>query len=75
MTETTNQTITFEGQEYNVADLSPEQVTLANHCIDVERKIAAAQFQLQQLQVTNDVFVKMLREALAKKASDEPQTP
>jgi len=58
------QTITIDGTEYNQADLTEEQVVLTNHCLDLDRKISNMNFQLQQLQVGKDSFLKMLKESL-----------
>jgi hypothetical protein len=37
---------------------------LFNHCVDLDRKIGSTQFQLHQLVVGKDAFLKMLKEAL-----------
>ena len=58
------QTINIDGKEYNPADLTEEQVSLTNHCLDLDRKISNMNFQLQQLQVGKDSFFKMLKESL-----------
>jgi len=52
--------------EYFYEDLTPEQQALFSHCIDLDRKIASAQFSLDQLNVGKNAFIKMLEEALAK---------
>lgn len=75
MTDTKEQTITFDDKEYKVSDLTQEQMLLVNHCVDVERKVAAAQFQLQQLQVTHETFTRLLRDALTKEPEVVPDTP
>ena len=40
---------------------------LVNHCLDLDRKIASAQFNLDQLRVGRDAFVKMLKDSLETK--------
>ena len=65
------QTITIDGTEYNQADLTEEQVVLTNHCLDLDRKISNMNFQIQQLQVGKDSFLKMLKESL--KSSEESE--
>ena len=60
------QTITIDGVEYDSATFTEEQVILTNHCLDLDRKIGNMNFQLQQLQVGKDAFVKMLKESLEK---------
>jgi len=37
---------------------------MTNHCLDLDRKISNMNFQLQQLQVGKDSFLKMLTESL-----------
>ena len=59
-----SQTITIDGIEYDSADFTEEQVTLTNHCLDLDRKIANMNFQLQQLQVGKDSFLRMLKASL-----------
>jgi hypothetical protein len=58
--------ITINEVEYNYEDLTPEQQTLFNHCVDLDRKIGSAQFNLDQLNVGKNAFIKLLEEALAK---------
>jgi hypothetical protein len=67
MSENTKKTqITIDGKEYNFEDLTQEQQVLFNHCIDLDRKINSAQFNLDQLNVGKNAFFKMLEESLAK---------
>ena len=58
--------VTVNGKEYQLEDMTPEQQMLCNHCFDLDRKIASAQFNIDQLSVGKDAFVKMLEEALSK---------
>jgi len=58
--------ITINDVEYQYEDLTPEQQTLFNHCIDLDRKIGSAAFNLDQLQVGKQAFIKLLEESLAK---------
>jgi hypothetical protein len=58
--------ITINDKEYQFEDLTSEQQVLFNHCIDLDRKIGSAQFNLDQLMVGKQAFIKMLEEALAK---------
>jgi len=57
--------ITINDKEYQFEDLTQEQQVLFNHCIDLDRKIASSQFNLDQLSVGKQAFIKMLEEALA----------
>ena len=56
--------ITIDGTEYDYNDLTEEQQALFNHCVDLDRKIANMNFQLQQLQVGKDSFLRMLKTSL-----------
>jgi hypothetical protein len=58
--------VTVNGKEYQFEDMTLEQQMLCNHCFDLDRKIASAQFNLDQLSVGKDAFIKMLEEALSK---------
>ena len=58
--------ITINDKEYQYEDLTAEQQTLFNHCIDLDRKISSAAFNLDQLQVGKQAFIKLLEESLAK---------
>jgi hypothetical protein len=64
------QMITIDGVEHNLDEMSDEQKLLVNHCLDLDRKIASTQFQLQQLQVGKDSFVRMLKDSLEKSKND-----
>jgi hypothetical protein len=66
MGEKQTKPITIDGVDYDTNDFTEEQVLLTNHCLDLDRKIGSTQFQLQQLQVGKDSFLKMLKESLEK---------
>jgi hypothetical protein len=56
--------------EYMFEDMTQEQQMLVNHVADLDRKIASSQFNLDQLSVGKQAFIKMLEDALAK----QPET-
>ena len=60
-----SQIVTIDGVEHDANTFTEEQVLLLNHCMDLDRKIASTQFQLQQLQVGKDAFLSMLKGKLA----------
>lgn len=62
--------ITINDVEYIFEDMTPEQQVLVNHCLDLDRKIGSSQFNLDQLNIGKQAFVKLLEEALAK----QPET-
>ena len=59
-----SQMITINDVEYDTATFTDEQVVLTNHCLDLDKKIGNMNFQLQQLQVGKESFLKMLTESL-----------
>ena len=63
--------ITIDDKEYTFEDLTAEQQTLFNHCIDLDRKIGSAQFNLDQLQVGKKAFIDMLKASLEATASTQ----
>ena len=56
--------ITVNNVEYTYEDMTPEQQAIVNHCADLDRKIKSTQFNLDQLSVGKDAFVRMLEQAL-----------
>ena len=65
-----SQTITLNGKVYDTATFTEKQLLITNHCLDLEGKIAAMQFQLEQLQVSKEAFVNMLNEELKEPAAE-----
>ena len=68
--------VTINGVEYKYEDMTQEQQMLCNHCFDLDRKIASAQFNLDQLSVGKDAFIARLKAALEAKPESqaEPET-
>jgi hypothetical protein len=60
-------TITINGTEYTQDQLTDAQKAIINHIGDLERKINAKKFSLEQLQVGKEAFLTMLTKLL-----DEP---
>ena len=67
MSEKKTQTIVIDNVEHNFDDMTQEQQTLVNHCLDLDRKIASTQFNLDQLNVGKQAFISMLKQSLEKK--------
>ena len=61
------QTVTIDGTEYDIADLSDQSKMLIDHVADLDRKLASMAFQRDQLQVGRDAFFSMLKKALETK--------
>jgi len=56
--------ITIDNVEYNFEDLTNEQQVLFNHCVDLDRKMDSAKFNLDQLNVGKQAFINMLKQSL-----------
>jgi hypothetical protein len=63
--------VIIDDVEYIFEDMNKEQQMLVNHVADLDRKIGSAQFNLDQLAVGKDAFIKMLKESLEKKPEAE----
>jgi hypothetical protein len=64
MSEKKTQTITIDDVEHDFNEMTDEQKLLVNHCLDLDRKIASTQFNLDQLQVGKEAFLARLKTAL-----------
>ena len=62
--------ITINEVEYLFEDLTKEQQALFNHCVDLDRKMGSAQFNLDQLAVGKEAFIKRLEEALKTEVAE-----
>lgn len=58
--------VTIDGIEYKYEDMTQEQQALVNHVADLDRKLASARFNVDQLQVGRDAFFSMLKQSLDK---------
>ena len=67
--------ITIDGVEYKLEDMTQEQQLLVNHLVDLDRKLSAARFNVDQLQVGHGAFVTMLKQSLeAAKQTEQAET-
>jgi len=72
MAKDTKNAIFIDNVEYDHDSLSDEQKVLFSHCLDLDRKISSAQFNLDQLRIGKDAFFGMLKNSLiASKAIAE----
>ena len=65
--------LTIDGVEYQFEDLTQDQQTLVNHVADLDRKLASARFNVDQLQVGRDAFFKLLKDNLEIVTDVEPK--
>lgn len=66
MENTKKNQVTIDDVEYAFEDMTPEQQSMVNHLVDLDRKIGSSQFNLDQLNVGKQAFLSMLKESLAK---------
>lgn len=59
--------ISIDGVEYDYNEMKPEQQVLVNHVADLDRKLASAKFNIDQLQVGRNAFFQMLKESIEQK--------
>lgn len=66
MAEKKTTPLVIDGTEYQYEDLTEKQQVLVNHVADLDRKLASARFNVDQLQVGRDAFFAMLKAELDK---------
>ena len=71
MAKNEKKTITVDDVEYNVEDLTEQQVAMVNHIADLDKKMGSLRFNLDQLDVGRQAFFRMLKDSLAE--SDAPE--
>lgn len=62
--------VTIDGVEHDFDEMTPEQQVLFNHCVDLDRKINTAKFNLDQLTVGKNAFFTMLQQSLSSKQQE-----
>jgi len=67
------QIITIDGVEHQLDDFSDQQRILLEHVADLDRKLASARFNVDQLQVGRDAFFKLLKDNLETVTDVEPK--
>ena len=70
MSEKKTQTITIDDVDYDFNEMTEEQKLLVNHCLDLDRKIASTQFNLDQLTVGKEAFLARLKAALEQPVTE-----
>jgi len=65
--------VTIDGVDYDVNDFTDQQRILLEHVVDLDRKLASAKFNVDQLQVGRDAFFKLLKDALDVVTDVEPK--
>ena len=70
MAKDEKKTITVNDKTHNVDDLNDQQTAMVNHIQDLDRKLANARFNVDQLTVGREAFVDMLARSLENTVED-----
>lgn len=70
MGNNTKPQVVIDGVEYDPSTFTDQQKMLLDHTADLERKVASARFNLDQLQVGRDAFLNMLKQSLTAPAAE-----
>ena len=70
MAKEEKKTIVVNEKEYNVDDLTENQVAMVNHIQDLDRKLNSARFNLEQLEFGRLSFVNALADSLENEVTD-----
>jgi len=60
--------ITIDDVEYDINEMTEQQQMLLNHVADLDRKLGAARFNVDQLEVGRRAFFDMLKASLSVEA-------
>jgi len=74
MGNNTKPQLIIDGVEYDIDSLNDQQKAILDHVADLERKVASAKFNLDQLQVGRDAFLNMLKQALTEQPAEAKVT-
>lgn len=66
MAEKKTNVITINDVDYTEDQLTDQQKVIINHVADLDRKMASAQFNLDQLRVGREAFMSLLTQSLAE---------
>ena len=64
--------VNIEGTEYNMSDLTEEQLVLVNHVADLENKMRSARFNVEQLEGGHAHFMDKLNNSFSDNGAEEP---
>jgi hypothetical protein len=71
MVNNTKNQITIDDVQYDVETFDAQQRGLLDHVMDLERKVASARFNLDQLSVGRDTFLNLLKTTLTTRAQEQ----
>jgi hypothetical protein len=58
--------IVLNDVEYDIESMTDQQKVMINHLADLDKKLGSMQFNMEQLQVGREAFIKMLSESLTQ---------
>ena len=64
--------VNINGTEYNMSDLTEEQLVLVNHVADLENKMRSARFNVEQLEGGHAHFMDKLNDSFSDNGAEEP---
>jgi len=65
------QKLTLFDKEYSMDELTDEQKVMVNHIADLENKMGSMAFNMDQLTVGKEAFIKRLQESLESEDKEE----
>jgi hypothetical protein len=71
MAKDEKKTITVNDKTHNLEDLNEQQVAMVNHLQDLERKISNARFNVDQLSVGKEAFIRLLEDSFNEPVAAE----
>lgn len=71
MSEENKTPLTINGVEHFIEDFSNDQMMLLEHIKDLDGKMSRAKFELDQLSVAKDSFIRLLEDSLKEGANPE----
>ena len=63
--------LNFDNKEYIIEDMSDESKQILNHINDIQNKLNTNAFMKEQLEVSKEGFINMLRESLKEPEKEE----
>lgn len=72
-TETKSETVSINGVEHNVADLSPQQLTLVQHVSDLDGKARQINFNLEQTLGARNHFMGLLTQSFKEPVESDSE--
>ena len=63
--------LNFDNKEYIIEDMSNESKKILNHIDDIQNKLNTNAFMKEQLEVSKEGFINMLRESLKEPEKEE----